>query len=74
MHRCVHNLQSDKRGQFEILQADANLGGSLSNEADVRRGGEDFVDTERALVAIGAIKRHPGDRWKWVSVKLQEGG
>jgi hypothetical protein len=38
----------------------------------VRRGGDDFVDTERALFGTvdGALKRQPGDRWKWVSVKL----
>jgi hypothetical protein len=42
----------------------------------VRRGGDDFVDTARALFGTGGgvLKRQPGDRWKWVSVKLKEGG
>jgi hypothetical protein len=41
----------------------------------VRRGGEDFVDTARALFAtvVGVLKRQPRNRWKWVSVKLKEG-
>jgi hypothetical protein len=42
----------------------------------VRRGVEDFVDTERALLGtlVGVLKRQPSNRWKWVSVKLKEGG
>jgi hypothetical protein len=42
----------------------------------VRRGGDDFVDTARALcgTVVGAIQRQPSNRWKWVSVKLKEGG
>jgi hypothetical protein len=42
----------------------------------VRRGGEDFVDTARALFGTvgGVLKRQPRNRWKWVSVKLREGG
>jgi hypothetical protein len=42
----------------------------------VRRGGDDFVETARALFGTvdGAIKRQPGNRWKWVSVKLKRGG
>jgi hypothetical protein len=39
----------------------------------VRCGGDDFVDTERALcgTVVGVLERQSGDRWKWVSVKLQ---
>jgi hypothetical protein len=39
----------------------------------VRRGGDDFVDTARALLATaeGVFKSHPGNRWKWVFVKLK---
>ncbi len=76
MHRLVDDLECHKRGQFEILEADADLGSTLSDHADVRRGGEDFVDTASALFATvaGVLKRQPGDRWKWVSVKLKEGG
>jgi hypothetical protein len=42
----------------------------------VRCGGDDFVDTARALfgTTVGVLKRQPGNRWKWVSVKLKEGG
>ena len=72
VHRLVDDRERHKRGQFEILEADADFGGTLADEGDVRRGGEDFVDTERAL--CGTVKRQPGDRWKWVSVKLKEGG
>ncbi len=64
MHRLVDDLKSHKRGKFEILEADADLGGALSDHADVRRGGEDFVDTARALYGTvhSVIKRQPGDR------------
>ncbi len=73
VHRLVDDRERHKRGQFEILEADADLGGTLSNEADVRRGGDDFVDTERALFGTGGgvLKRPPSNRWKWVSVKLK---
>jgi hypothetical protein len=32
----------------------------------VRRGGEDFVDTARALLGTvaGVLKRQPSNRWK----------
>jgi hypothetical protein len=42
----------------------------------VRRGGEDFADTARALSGTGGgiLERQPGDRWKWVSVKLNTKG
>jgi hypothetical protein len=49
VHRCVDDLKSHKCGKFEILEADADLGGALSDHADVRCCGEDFVDTARAL-------------------------
>jgi hypothetical protein len=49
VHRLVDDLKSHKRGQFETVQADADLGGTLSDHADVRRGGVDFFDTARAL-------------------------
>jgi hypothetical protein len=49
VHRFVDDRERHKRGQFETLQADADLGGTLSDHADVRRGGDDFVDTARAL-------------------------
>jgi hypothetical protein len=76
VHRLVDDLERHKRGQFETLQADADLGGALSDHADVRRGGDDFVDTARALCAtvVSVPKRQPGDRWKWVFVKLKKGG
>ncbi len=76
MHRFVDDLECHKRGQFEILEADADLGGTLSDHADVRRGGEDFVDAARALFGTvdGGLKQQPRNRWKWVSVKLKEGG
>jgi hypothetical protein len=40
----------------------------------VRRGGDDFVDTARALfgTVVGDLKRQSNNRWKWVSVKLKE--
>ncbi len=76
VHRLVDDRERHKRRQFETLQAEADLGGTLSDKADVRRSGEDFVDTERALFGtfVGELKRQPGDRWKWVSVKLKEEG
>jgi hypothetical protein len=42
----------------------------------VRRGGDDFVDTARALFGTiaGVLKRQPRNHWKWVSGKLQRGG
>ncbi len=59
MHRLVHNRERQQRGQFEILQTDADLGGALSDLADVcRRGGNDFLDTARTLSAT-VIKRQP---------------
>ena len=69
VHRLVDDLECHKRGKFETLQADADLGGTLSNEADVRRGGDDFVDTARTLA--GVLKRQPGDRRQWVSLELE---
>jgi hypothetical protein len=43
------------------------------DEADVRCGGEDFVDMARALLVTGPglLKRQPRNRWKWVSGKLK---
>jgi hypothetical protein len=75
VHRFVHNQQCHKRGQFEILQADADLGGALADRADVRRGGENLVDMARALFGTidGVLKLQPGDRWEWVSIKLNNG-
>jgi hypothetical protein len=55
VHRLVNDLESHKGRQFETLQADADLGGTLSDHADVRRGGEDFVDTPRALFGTATI-------------------
>jgi hypothetical protein len=76
VHRFVDDRERHKRRQFEILEADADLGGALSDEADVRRGGDDFVDTARALFGTiaGVLKRQPRNHWKWVSGKLQRGG
>ena len=76
VHRFVDNLECHKRGQSKTLQADADLGGTLSDHADVRRGGDDFVDTACTTfnTVVGVVKRQPGDRRKWVSVKLKEGG
>jgi hypothetical protein len=76
VHRLVDDLECYKRGQFEILQADADLGGALADEADMRRCGEYLVDTTRALLctAVGALKRQPGDRRQVVSVKLEMEG
>ena len=76
VHRLVDDLKRHKRGQFEILQTDADLGGTLSDKADVRRGGDDFVDSACALfgTADGERKRQPNDRLKLVSVKLKERG
>jgi hypothetical protein len=36
----------------------------------VRRGGDDFFDTARALfgTVVGELKRQPGDCRQWVSV------
>ena len=50
MHRLVNDLESHKGRQFETLQADADLGGTLSDHADVRRGGENFVDMACTLL------------------------
>jgi hypothetical protein len=76
VHRFVDDLECHERWQSEILQADANLGGTLTDHADVRRGGDDFVDTARALSAtvVGVLKRQPCNRWKWVSLELKEEG
>jgi hypothetical protein len=73
VHRLVHNQQCHKRRQFEILQADADLGGTLSDHANVRRGGENLGKTARALVGtVGyELKRQPSDRRQWVSGELQ---
>jgi hypothetical protein len=40
----------------------------------VRRGGDDFVDTARALCGTVAavLERQSSNHWKWVSVKLNE--
>jgi hypothetical protein len=64
MNRLVDDLECHKRRKSKTLQTDADLGGALANEADVRRGGEDFVDTARALFGTiaGELKRQPGDR------------
>jgi hypothetical protein len=64
VHRCVDDLKCHKRRQLEILQADADLGGTLSNEADVRRGDDDFVDSARALfdTIVAKLKRQSGNR------------
>jgi hypothetical protein len=58
VHRSVDDGESHKRRKFETLQADADLGGTLADRADVRRGGDDFVDTARALLEV-VPKRQP---------------
>jgi hypothetical protein len=76
VHRFVDDLKCYKRGKAEILQTDADLCGALSDEADVRRGGDDFVDMARTL--CGALhvdlKRQSDNCWKWVSLQLKKGG
>ena len=49
VHRLVDDRERHKRRQSKTLQAEADLGGTLSDKANVRRSGEDFVDTARAL-------------------------
>jgi hypothetical protein len=49
VHRLVDDRERHKRGQFETLQADADLGGALADRADVRRLGENLVELARAL-------------------------
>ena len=73
VHRLVDDRERHKRGQFEILQTDADLGGTRADRADVRRGGDDFVDTERALSGTVEVvlNRQPRNRWKWVSLKAK---
>ncbi len=75
VHRLVDDLKSHKRRQFEILEADADLGGALADRAYVRHGGDDFVDTKCGLFgALPTVKRQTSDGRQWVSVKLKEGG
>ena len=76
MHCLVDDRESHKRGQFEILESDADLGGTRADRADVRRGGEDFVDTACALfgTVVGELKRQPGDRRQWISLQLKKEG
>jgi len=76
VHRLVDDRERHKSGQSETLQADADLGGALSDEVDVRRGGDDFVDSPRALFGTddGELKRQTGDRRQLVSVNLRERG
>ena len=69
----------DRRDQLPHMRIERScrpmqISGTLADHADVPRGGDDFVDTERALVCTvgGERKRKPGDRWKWISVKLRE--
>jgi hypothetical protein len=42
----------------------------------VRRGGDNFVDTARALfgTVVVVLNCQPSNRWQWVSVELKEGG
>jgi len=64
VHRLVENLKRHKRRKSKTLQTDADLGGALSDEANVRRGGEDFVDTARALfgTVVGELQRQSSNR------------
>jgi hypothetical protein len=73
VHRLVKDLECHKRGQFDALQTDADLGGALSDHADVCRGGKDFVDTARALcgTVVRVLKRQPSNRRKSISVQLK---
>jgi hypothetical protein len=75
VHRCVDDLEGHKRRKFEILQADADLGRALSDHADVRRSGDDFVDTASALfgILVGELKLQPRNQ-KRVSGKLKRKG
>ncbi len=63
VHRLVDDLKSHKRGQSKTLQADADLGGTLADRANVRRRCDDFVDTARALSGTDAVvlKRQSSD-------------
>jgi hypothetical protein len=72
VHRLVDDLKRHKRRKSETLQTDADLGCALADRADVRRGGDDFVDTARAEFGTvdGELKRQPGNSWNWISVKL----
>ncbi len=72
VHRLVDDRESDERGQLETLQADADLGSTLSNHANVRRGGDDFFDAECTLsdTLEGSGKLQTSDCWKRISVEL----
>jgi hypothetical protein len=56
-HRLVDDLKRHKRRKFEILQADADLGGTLADHADVRCGGKDFEQLLRAPLEMGDLHR-----------------
>ena len=74
VHRLVDDRERHKRGQFDTLQTDADLGGALADHADVRRSGDDFVDAVCALygvfVGVEVDRRQPGDGRQLVSMKL----
>jgi hypothetical protein len=71
--QSAQRVLGDARHRLGQDQRDADLGGTLSGEADVRRGGEDVVDPARALfgTVAGVLKQQPRNRWKWVSLKLK---
>jgi hypothetical protein len=70
VHRLVDDRERHKGGQSKTLQTDADLGGTLSDEADVHCGGDDFLDAARTLYGV-VLKRQTGDRRKCVSLKLE---
>jgi hypothetical protein len=49
--KSVEDLERQRRGQFEVLQREANGTGALSDHADVRRCGDDLNEA-RARVFV----------------------
>jgi hypothetical protein len=54
----VEDLKSQRRGQFEILQREADRGGALADHADVRRCGEELEQARaRVLIVVEAQRQ-----------------
>ena len=57
MHRLVDDRESQKRGQFKALQADADLGGAFPDHADVRRCGEELSEARARILTVAEAQR-----------------
>jgi hypothetical protein len=61
----VEDLESERRGQFELLHRKANGGGAFADHGDVRRHGEELEEARARVLVFGEAQR------PWIVLQLK---